>query len=320
MPNYNVPLFDLSEILIKDFNVINRQNILTFNPDGRIYYSYIGSTYDINSSEKNVLHIGTSSTNINIGEQSMISSAEKSKFLKQDKISIDFPNINLEGKTTIKDDVYINKNLYHEKPSWTTTKLSQDKYIRSTSIIPRYKYIPTSSESGGIINISHELRVNNLEDDIYNIPTTDYLYANIILTHTIGNIPYYYKHGDLLYIPNLLKYLNLPSTTKVISTSNDIITIVKNSISTPTWLVTTNNELSKYINLTVNNDSQNISIDLSYQNDDEGYNDSILISTNYFVGNTLDLIYYDTGILIVNERKSQKIQSIWKLPTIITKS
>lgn len=323
LPNYNIPIFDLSEILIKDFNVINRQNILVFNPDGRVYYSYIGSTYDINSAEKNVLHIGTSSTNINVGEQTMISSAEKDDFIPQDKVSIDFPTIDLAGQTNIKNDLYVDKNLYHNKPNWTTTKISENKYIRSTSIIPRYKYI-LPEDGTSIISTSHTLEIDNLENDILDIPTSnlnsEQLYANIILVKKIKNIPYYYKHGDLLYLPNLLKYLELPEGTKVISTTNDIITVIDSSSSKATWLVTTTNGLSKYINLTASNDSQDININLSYRDDEEGYNDSLLSTTNYFVGNTLDLIYYDTGTLIVNERKSQKIQSIWKLPTIITTS
>ena len=110
-------------------------------------------------------------------------------------------------------------------------------------------------------------------------------------------------------------YLDLPNSTKVISTTNDIIRINGES----KYICTNNNELSKFINITVDNISNDSDITISFKNDDENIDYTNISSSNWFIGNTLDLAYFEKyTTLIVNERKTNKIQSIWKLPTNIT--
>ena len=320
LPNYNVPLFDLSEVLIKDSNVLNRQNILTFDAIGNIYYSYIGSSFDT-SQDKNILHIGSSNTNINLGNETMLSTADMDKFQKQKEIDIDFDRIDLNGDVNIKKDLNIENSVNFNKQSWTITEDERSGKVKITSIIPKYKYVPYyNSGSNNSFNTAlfYILDTTNLETNISNITppsSKDYLYVNIILRYTVNNNNYYYKHGDLLYIPNLLLYLDLPNNTKVISTTNDIIRINGES----KYICTNNNELSKFINITVDNISNDSDITISFKNDDENIDYTNISSSNWFIGNTLDLAYFEKyNTLIVNERKTNKIQSIWKLPTNIT--
>jgi hypothetical protein len=320
LPNYNVPLFDLSEVLIKDSNVLNRQNILTFDAIGNIYYSYIGSSFDT-SQDKNILHIGSSNTNINLGNETMLSTADMDKFQKQKEIDIDFDRIDLNGDVNIKKDLNIENSVNFNKQSWTITEDERSGKVRITSIIPKYKYVPyynSSSNNSFNTALFYILDTTNLETNISNITppsSKDYLYVNIILRYTVNNNNYYYKHGDLLYIPNLLLYLDLPNSTKVISTTNDIIRINGES----KYICTNNNELSKFINITVDNISNDSDITISFKNDDENIDYTNISSSNWFIGNTLDLAYFEKyNTLIVNERKTNKIQSIWKLPTNIT--
>lgn len=316
LPNYNVPLFDLSEVLIKDSNVLNRQNILSFNNNGDIYYSYIGTSFDSNM-DKSILHIGSSNTNINLGNKTMLSTADMDKFEKQNEIDIDFDRIDLNGNVNIKKDLNIENSVNFNKQSWTV--YSNDKgNIKITSILPKYKYIPCTNNSNGNISFFHILDINNLNKDIcgISVPNTDkdYLYINIILKYSINQTNYYYKHGDLLYIPNLLLYLDLPANTKITSTTNDIIYVD----GTAKYICTNNNELSKFINISVDNISEDLNINISFNDVEENRNYSDL-STTWFVANGLDLAYFENDkILLVNERKTNKIQSIWKLPTKVT--
>lgn len=101
-PNENVPMVDMKEVLIKNENTINRHNIISFVNDGTqtlAYYSYIGTTPD--DDKKNVLHIGTSSYNINIGTHTLLNPSEVPAFTKQDKLSIDFDTIHLNSTQTL---------------------------------------------------------------------------------------------------------------------------------------------------------------------------------------------------------------------------
>ena len=323
VPNYNIPLFDLSEVLIKDSNVLNRQNILTFDSEGNIYYSYIGSSFDTNYQDKDVLHIGSSEININLGNDTMLSTTDVNKFKKQNNISIDFNTIDLNGTVNIKNDLNIENNIFYNKQLWVTSTDTIGNIIKTTTIIPKYKYIP-HYETDNTVTLYHILNITQLKADIIslsnNIPknnqTKDYLYINIILKYTINSNNneqnYYYKHGDLLYIPNLLKYLDLPENTNIVSTNNDII---YNEEDKPLYLCTNNNELSKFINLSASNGRNDVDIIIEYKNDEEHLDYTLLAASNWFIGNSLDLAYFENSqTLLINERKLNKTLSIWKLP------
>lgn len=103
--NDNVPMVDGKEIFLRNQNLLNRLNIITLSKLGKLYYSYIGSSYE--DEDKTILHLGTSSTNINIGSDTLVSEEAKSYFNPQSTLSIDFDNIILNSKnvTTYKNIV-----------------------------------------------------------------------------------------------------------------------------------------------------------------------------------------------------------------------
>ena len=309
LPNYNIPLFDMSEFLIKDSNVINRQNILSFSSTGQIYYSYIGTLYS--DADKTYLHIGTSKTNINLGEESLIKESDKSKFLQHTGISLDFDNIKLNGNTTIKDDLKVQGNSYFSKINWDISNIKDNSgnniTIYTTTLVPKFNFIQDS-----VGKYYHEIGIDSMETQLnqlyryisstakYN--TSQYLYCNIILKHNISGINYYYKYGDLLYIDNLLKYLGLDNINfnEIKSNTNQII---YNSNGKAIFMISSNNQLSNSIVINASSDTE-ISIETT------GIDD-------FYCANMLNIIHsIDNGnhILIINEHQSNKIKSIWKLP------
>jgi len=311
IPNYNVPVFDMSEFLIKDSNVMNRQNIISFTDSGLSYYSYIGTSHD--SLNKSILHIGTSDFDINLGEYSLTSDIDKTNFQKHDGIGIDFDNIYLNGNTVIQEELNVGKNVYFEKINWNKTSM-ENLEIQSTQIIPKFKYI--SNNNGSIyhdINIDSMIsRLNeinsgiksskkyNFEDETYS--SKYYLYLNIILSHKIKNVDYYYKYNDLLYIDNLIRYLDIEKPENIISNTNKII---YNSSNDAIFMVSSNNLLADSINIVASSDTQ---ISITVKNIQDIY-----------IGNPLDITYIKntkngSTTLIINEHQSHKIKSIWKLP------
>ena len=115
--NTMVPTLDLSEVFVRNQTTFNRQNILSVNDRGYIYYAYIGSSYDL--PDKQILHIGTSHTNPNIGEVTLMDHGQKSYFAMMQQINIDFKNIQLNGNVVTTGsswNLYTNnkgKNAWH---------------------------------------------------------------------------------------------------------------------------------------------------------------------------------------------------------------
>ena len=95
-----IPMLDLSEVFVRNQSTFNRQNILTLDSNSYIYNAYIGSAFDLD--DKSVLHIGSSNTNPNIGEITLMSHDDKSNFAKMNQIDIDFDHIHLNGNVVTK--------------------------------------------------------------------------------------------------------------------------------------------------------------------------------------------------------------------------
>ena len=309
VPNYDVPTFDLSEVLVKDFNVVNRQNIISFAP-GKIYYSYIGTSFK--DTDKNILHIGSYSYNINLGDYSLINSNERGNFSIQDTLSIDFKYSYINSYLYVQDDLSVKGNIYFEKINWNYSKINNVD-IYSTQIVPKFKYILNPSTNA----IYYDINVDNMNNHLLSIYdmiktrdektkyTKEYLYLNIILSNKINNIDYYYKYNDLLYIPNLLRYIELDEI-QINNITSETNQIIYDDEKKPIFFVSSNNMLSNSINITAANDT-NISINIQSIKD-------------LYIGNTLDIIHtIKNGVheLIINEHKSHKIRSIWKLPNQI---
>ena len=97
--NTNVPTLDFSEVFNRNFNVLNRVNIISLDSQGKIYNAYIGNSFDENS--KSILHIGSSSTNINVGTNTLINEYDKYNFNTHDTLSLDFNNIILNASNKL---------------------------------------------------------------------------------------------------------------------------------------------------------------------------------------------------------------------------
>lgn len=307
IPNYNLPIFDMSEFFIKDANVMNRYNIISFDYNGDMYYSYIGTAHD---STKNILTIGTSNTNINIGELTLANQQTKQSFKKQDILSLNFDNISVNGLLTINNDINISGKLKINKFEWNVNKIN-NKEILSTSFIPQFKYYMFGGNNYIILNI------NNLSQEVRNLSSkvnSQFAFGTLNAKYNLfisvllsvrsrqNNLIYYYKYNDLLVLKNLIRYLDLELTDviSIESNTNDIINIDGN----PVYLVSSNSILSDNFNIVSSTDN--------------GINIDIFNNSEYYFGNMLYITYIPSDKkLIVNEIQSHKIKSIWKIPTNI---
>lgn len=117
--SYQYPSLDIKEVLVRNANVENRVNVIGFQPAregdltsyGILYNAYIGTTFE--DEDKSVLHIGTSSTNPNLGTTTMVDDESASSLTKMRKIAVDFDEIDLNGYTTVKGEIMT------DRPTWT---------------------------------------------------------------------------------------------------------------------------------------------------------------------------------------------------------
>lgn len=94
-----LPMMDLKEMFIRNANVLNRFNILSTDASGRMYYAYYGTTYE--DSNKNIVHLGTGTTDINLGLKTLTTVEERSHFNAHTELDIDFASIVLNGDVTM---------------------------------------------------------------------------------------------------------------------------------------------------------------------------------------------------------------------------
>ena len=108
--NTNVPTLDFAEVFNRNFNVLNRINIVSLDNDGKLYNAYLGTSYDENN--KSVLHIGSTQNNINIGSESLMSEVDKQSFNIHNTLSLDFDKIIFNSSETCsKTTPYIKRDI-----------------------------------------------------------------------------------------------------------------------------------------------------------------------------------------------------------------
>ena len=90
-----LPMLDLKEMFIRNANVLNRYNILSTDEAGRMYYAYYGTSYE--DANKSVIHLGTGTTDINLGLKTLTNEEQRTKFQRHSEIDIDFDTIALNG-------------------------------------------------------------------------------------------------------------------------------------------------------------------------------------------------------------------------------
>ena len=103
--NSNVPTIDFKEIFLRNINTLNKYNILSLDKEGNIYYGYLGSSYKIED-DKSIMHLGTSTKNINIGTDTLIDKEDIDSFKEFDGLSLDFKHIALNATKTLSTSSY----------------------------------------------------------------------------------------------------------------------------------------------------------------------------------------------------------------------
>ena len=114
--NHSIPIFETSEVLLKDQNVINRTNIMSFDSDGRVFYSYLGTRYDVE--DKSYLVLGTASNNVNLGSYTMTTYQDPKTLTKQRQFNIDFENTRISTYAYVGNDAIFEHDTITYGTSW----------------------------------------------------------------------------------------------------------------------------------------------------------------------------------------------------------
>ena len=102
--DFDVPILDTKEVIIQDFTLLNRLNLLTLDRFGKAYAAYLGTKAD-QENDKNILYLTSSNRNINMGINTL--SLDPSKFLnKIDELDIVFDKVVLGTFTSNAISIY----------------------------------------------------------------------------------------------------------------------------------------------------------------------------------------------------------------------
>lgn len=117
------PILDLSEVLVKDHNTLNRMNVLTVGKETTqagatiypMYYSYFGASFE--DPDKSHLHIGTSNIDPNLGTKTQIDRNSTETLNRTKVLDIDMDVISMNG------DLEINKNANIKGTIWRVSEI-----------------------------------------------------------------------------------------------------------------------------------------------------------------------------------------------------
>lgn len=231
-----LPIMDFKELFLRNVNALNRYNILTTsavdedNKYGNIYYSYIGSTFD--SNDKSTLHIGTGVKDINLGTKTLTDDEQRSKFMKQAEIDIDFDTIVLNGNVILPQNniwsVYTREDdpkdkmmstVYDMAWIWTAPhsedviapvptyqslseidNISSLRYFRIPKTVSNDRQINTTTRVAGKTTYVSYVNVNWLLNDVWNIDgaSQESIDANKCTVHGEPSRLTLYRKGDSL--------------------------------------------------------------------------------------------------------------------------
>ena len=243
--NENVPSLDFGEVFNRNFNVLNRLNVVSLDQNGKIYNAYLGTSYD--EQNKGTLHIGSINTNINVGTETLVDELEKTKFSTHDTVSIDFNNIILNASKQI-----ISKQSILFQPTvngvtyniMTIPLIGMCSAAYTSSLFTAENMFVNSTEINEITDISiYKLSLYNLFKTYFNITlpnNEDMISLNI---YNIQNILYDEK-GQVIKNPQFnekMYYINTKYGTQKLNRThilfkNDLIQgshIINNNIVYP---------------------------------------------------------------------------------------
>lgn len=275
MANNSVPVFDLSEVLVKDINTLNRVNILSMNNVGTTYYSYIGSRYNDDNKER--LVIGTAHTDINIGTDTLVTSIDENQLETQNELDIDFEKTVVSSYSYFNNDSTFLRDTITNGVNWNKRVIGDTSYF-TTKYVPVGKYAECLLK----LNLSPELLYRFSYDSFYNdINAADKMFIGCVVQdkYTVSsNVKNMYV-GDSIHIRKLL---------------NDVMPQVDFS----NIEVNSNNEVFTLDNIPV-------ALKLSTANlEKNNYGEVFSVSSDVFTGNELHISYYvsnNTAYVSINE-------------------
>jgi hypothetical protein len=208
-----LPTLDLKEMFVRNVNTLNRYNVLSTDADGKMYYAYYGTSFD--DADKSVLRLGTGVEDVNLGLKTLTTEEERKKFNKHRKLSVEFDDIVLNGRTSVSDTV------------WNKTKITDNITVCSTLYTPVYAISYNTSRTWPVLAEISE----GAAYDLFNIDTTvssktdinqsvsiekkstyiAYLNLNRMLSNKLGIDPIRQLTGNNIYNNGSYYYLRLTS-------------------------------------------------------------------------------------------------------------
>ena len=156
IPRSYIPTLDMAEMIISNQTDMNRIGIMSVDHEGDLYYGYIGSSSD--EAEKNIMHIGTSPNNINIGTKTLCKKGYE--FKTHDTLSLDFSYVNINANAVNTEHIKYNNDVYSIAVTSIELKVLPIDFV---SALEEYDGTETRWEHNSN-NFSTETRpVNNVE-------------------------------------------------------------------------------------------------------------------------------------------------------------
>ena len=326
--NTDVPVLDLSEVMMRNSNTLNRLNIITpaiqniVNEFGIrhkdvLFNSYIGTS--IEEDDKSVLHIGTTEKNINIGTNTLHSpyvdnDEDEVLLTKQDAISIDFPTVILNSDEVISAPIHTKQKA--GSITYESFSIKPIGKIMSNGIIyaiNNRKITDNKKKYNNDLNNSNVLSFIGYDIE-YGYPIQDYVKKNNTVDDASLSL-LTSEWGESLYIDARRKYMNASSSIegsifRKLNLYEDVIDQEDNVSEMHVLLDVTKfleqraniDNLSKYTIYAYNQDAQSTGV-IKIVEDDKIY--LFLILDNDFLYDIGDGTYmYDKDITIVkNETK-----------------
>ena len=247
--NENVPTLDFGEVFNRNFNVLNRLNVVSLDQNGKIYNAYFGTSYD--EQNKATLHIGSNNTNINVGTETLLDEIEKTKFNTHDTLSIDFNNIILNAskqlisKQSILFQPVVNGTTYN---IMTIPLIGMCSAAYTSSLFTAENMLVNSTELNNVAGISvYKLSLYNLFKTYFNIilpNSEDMISLNI---HNIQHI-LYNDNNQLIDHPQINEKMYYVNTT--VQNANRTHILFREDLVQGSHIIN-NNILYPGINLTV---------------------------------------------------------------------
>lgn len=156
---YSVPYLDLSEVIVKDSNTANRLNVISFGSN-QAYYGYIGARP--NGDDKSVLTIGTSTIDLNLGNETLVTDKNTENFTKHRQVNIEFDNTRITAYAYIGNVLITEKDTISYGTTWRRYDLNGTTYW-TTRFKQIGKFAPVAANF--TVNLSDSEMMNYLNEE-----------------------------------------------------------------------------------------------------------------------------------------------------------